>query len=154
MKIVKCNWHRKGYTLFFIILILFFIQGCSLRLITKYDEKTEEAIFVSTRMVDQFYGNLFETDEEKRQYAKYSEKYVEVEAQLNELVLRNKVRVLNKDSTDIAESILELWRKYKARHKEKDTYKTGVARLDKKRFERIFSYAVRAEGAKKPTENN
>ncbi len=154
MNFIKRNWHRKSYTLLVFLVILFVIQGCSFRLITKYDEKTEEAIFASARMVDQFYGSLLETDENERKYSKYSEKYVEIEAQLNELVLRNKVRDLNEDSTDIAERILKLWKKYKDRHKEKNTYKTGMAKLDRKRFERMFSYAVRAEGAKKPTNNN
>ena len=58
--------------------------------------------------------------------------------------------MVNEDSTDICERILKLWRKYKEKHKSKDTYSTGTAKLDRNRFSRMFSYAARAEGAKKP----
>lgn len=143
------DWHRRSHAFFILLLSLFIIQGCSYRLIAAYDEKTQEAIFASAKAIDQFYGFLLEANENERAYSKYSDKYVEIEAQLNALVLRNKVRDLNEDSTDIAERMLKLWRKYKDRHKEKDAYKTGMAKLDRKRFERMFSYAVRAEGAKK-----
>lgn len=143
------DWHRRSHAFFILLLSLFIIQGCSYRLIAAYDEKTQEAIFASAKAIDQFYGCLLESNENERAYSKYSDKYVEIETQLNALVLRNKVRDLNEDSTDIAERMLKLWRKYKDRHKEKDTYKTGMAKLDRKRFERMFSYAVRAEGAKK-----
>lgn len=143
------DWHRRSHAFFILLLSLFIIQGCSYRLIAAYDEKTQEAIFASAKAIDQFYGFLLEANENERAYSKYSDKYVEIEAQLNALVLRNKVRDLNEDSTDIAERMLKLWRRYKDRHKEKDTYKTGMAKLDRKRFERMFSYSVRAEGAKK-----
>lgn len=143
------DWHRRSHAFFILLLSLFIIQGCSYRLIAAYDEKTQEAIFASAKAIDQFYGFLLEANENERAYSKYSDKYVEIEAQLNALVLRNKVRDLNEDSTDIAERMLKLWRRYKDRHKGKDTYKTGMAKLDRKRFERMFSYSVRAEGAKK-----
>lgn len=143
------DWHRRSHAFFILLLSLFIIQGCSYRLIAAYDEKTQEAIFASAKAIDQFYGFLLEANENERAYSKYSDKYVEIEVQLNALVLRNKVRDLNEDSTDIAERMLKLWRRYKDRHKEKDAYKTGMAKLDRKRFERMFSYAVRAEGAKK-----
>jgi len=149
MNLDNCDFHQRSYTIFAVLLSFLLIQGC--RLIAPYDEKTEEATFVSARAVDKFYGDLLETKDDERDYFKYSEKYVEIEVQLNALVLRNKVRDLNEDSTDIAARILKLWRKYKKRHEDKNTYKTGVAKLDRDRFERMFSYAVRAEGAKKPT---
>ncbi len=135
-----------------VVFVLLFLQGCSI--IAPYDEKTEEAIFNASKLVDQFYGTLQETDADQRKYQKFSERYVLIESELNSLVLRNAVRAMNEDSTDIAERILKLWKKYKERHKKKDSYSTGMARLDRKRFMRMFSYAVRAEGAKKPPEHN
>ena len=139
------------YALFILVVGLLFVQGC-IRLIADYDAKTEEVIFASAKAVDKFYCALLEDAESERRYSKYSAQYVEIEAELNSLVLRNKVRDLNEDSTDIAERILKLWQKYKERHKDKDTYKTGVAKLDRKRLQRMFAYAVRAEGAKKATD--
>ncbi len=132
-----------------VILPLLIISGCGIRLIAAYDANTEEAIFKCAKFVDQFYGGLLEADEGKRQYAKFANEYVAIEAEINSLLLRNKVRSLNEDSVDIAEKILNLWKKYRGRHKNRDTYSTGNAELDRKRFERMFAYAARAEGAKK-----
>lgn len=133
-----------------ILIQLIIITGCSSRFIATYDIKTEEAIFKSAKLIDQFYGTLLETPENQREYAKFSDIYVSIEAELNSLVLRNKVRTLNEDSIEISERILKLWQKHKERHKKKDTYSSGNAKLDRKRFERMFAYALRAEGAKKP----
>jgi|WetSurMetagenome_2_1015567.scaffolds.fasta_scaffold377684_2 hypothetical protein len=124
--------------------------GCSIRLVSGYDAATEEEIFKCAKMIDQFYGKLIETDANKRQYAAFADQYVTIETELRSLVLRNKVRSLNEDSTLIAENILKLWVEYRDLHKEKNAYSDGNAGLDRDRFARMFSYAARAEGAKKP----
>ena len=129
---------------------LIVISGCGIHLIAPYNAETKKTIFQCAKQVDRFYGELLETNEQSRQYAKFSEAYVAIEAELNALVFRNKVRSLNTDSIDISERILKLWQKYKARHKEKDTYTTGNAELNRDNLARMFAYAVRAEGAKKP----
>jgi hypothetical protein len=132
------------------IAALTIIPGCSIQLIAPYDVDTQRSTFECAKLVDHFYGKLLETDDQNRQYAKFVDQYVAIEAELNALVLRNKVRKLNVDSTDIAEQILKFWQKYKARHKKDDTYSTGNAELERDRFARLFAYAVRAEDAKKP----
>lgn len=38
-------------------------------MVAPYDAKTEEQIFTDARLVDQFYAELLDTAEEKRQYA-------------------------------------------------------------------------------------
>jgi hypothetical protein len=134
-----------------LVTYLLIITGCGLRLVSPYDANTQEHIFKCAKLVDQFYLELLEVDEGKRQYAKFADRYVAIEAELNSLVFRNKVRSLNEDSVDIAEGILKLWKKYEDRHKDKDAYSTGNAKLDQNRFARMFAYAARAEGAKKPS---
>lgn len=142
---------RMYQRLFLLSVALFaLITGCSIQLIAPYDADTQRSTFECAKLVDHFYGKLLETDEQSRQYAKFADQYVAIESELNALVLRNKVRKLNTDSTDIADQILKFWQKYKARHKKDDTYSTGNAELDRDRFARLFAYAVRAEDAKKP----
>jgi hypothetical protein len=143
--------YRKPASIALVICVLI-ITGCGLRLVSRYDDNTQEQIFGCAKLVDQFYLELLEVDEAKRQYAKFADRYVAVEAEMNALVFRNKVRSLNEDSVDIAEGILKLWKKYKDRHKDKDTYSAGNVKLDQNRFARMFAYAARAEGAKKPSE--
>ncbi|MCK9417866.1 MAG: hypothetical protein M0R70_00635 [Nitrospirae bacterium] len=134
------------------ILLVLIITSCSIQLISPYNAETQQATFRCASLVDRFYGTLLEADEQNRQYSKFSDQYVAIESELNGLVLRNKVRSLNQDSTDIAERIAKLWQKYKSRHKNDNTYSTGNAELDRDRLARMFGYAVRAEDAKKPNE--
>ena len=85
--------------------------GC-LQLIAPYDDQTVRDIFAAARAVDQFYGELLEAPAGKRQYALFSERYVRIESDLRALVLRNEVRPLNEDSTEIARNS---WRRFKKR---------------------------------------
>jgi hypothetical protein len=121
--------------------------GC-LQLIAPYDDQTVRDIFAAARAVDQFYGELLEAPAGKRQYALFSERYVRIESELRSLVLRNEVRPLNEDSTEIARNILALWQQKKERHMKTDSYQTGAANLDRERFADLFKYAVMAEKGK------
>jgi len=67
---------------------------------------------------------------------------------LESLILRNKVKESNEDVLKITEKLLGLWQKHKASHKKKGTYTNGSAKLDRKRFQRMFYYAARAEDSK------
>jgi hypothetical protein len=136
----------------FIVLLGLMTAGCSLQLVAPFDAATQEQIFQNARQVDQFYTELQDTPEEKRSYATFAPKYREVEAALRSLVLRNKVRKLNEDSTEIAKKILAQWEKCKERHRKLDAYKEAVAGLDRDRFRRLFEYAAGAEGAKTPAD--
>jgi hypothetical protein len=124
--------------------------GCAVKFVADYDSKTEDAIFEAAKHVDHFYGTLLDTSEDIRRYNAFTDQYSSIEADLSSLVLRNKVRQYNEDSTEIAEKILSFWQKYRRLHKERDTYSTGNAELDRDRFQRLFAYFARAEGAKKP----
>src|SRR6266704_2036402 len=142
---------RSSYSKVFGLAVLLWLcvsTACP-RFIASYDAKTEEEIFRLSKVVDEFYGQLLEKPAKERAYSSFADVYVKIEADLNSLVLRNKVRQLNEDSTDIAERILGLWHKYKERHKSSGGYPDGVAKLDRARFKRMFEYAAGAEGAKK-----
>jgi hypothetical protein len=141
--------HRIG-VLMLPLLFASLLAGCAVKFVADYDSKTEDAIFEAAKRVDQFYGKLLDTPETERQYKAFADQYSSIEADLSSLVLRNKVRQYNEDSTEIADKILAFWQKYRGVHKERDTYSTGNAELDRDRFTRLFAYLARAEGAKKP----
>ncbi len=119
-----------------------------LHLVAPYDDQTERETFAAARAVDLFYGGILEARSDARRYAKFSDRYVQVEAELRGLVLRNEVRPLNEDSVEIAHNILTLWQQAKDRHQKSDGYENGAARLDRDRFARLFRYALAAERAK------
>ena len=131
--------------LFFTIFVL---SGCSVKLVADHDSKTYEEILRVGKSIDEFYGDLLETSAASRNYQKYSGQYVKLESELRSLYVRNKSRPLNEESTKISESILKLWVKYKERHKVKNSYKDGNAKLDRNKFVNIFISAASAELAK------
>jgi hypothetical protein len=132
-----------------VALALLVFSACSVKLVADYDSVTYEEILRAGKKVDHFYGQLLEVPEKDRQYAKYSEKYVEIETDLRSLYMRNRSRPLNQESTEISRIILDLWVKYKQRHRERNAYSSGNAELDRTRFQRLFGSAADAEAAKK-----
>jgi len=122
--------------------------GACVHLIAPYDDRTQQAIFAAARGVDQFYGELLEADPGKRPYARFGERYVQIDTELRALLLRNEVRPLNEDSTNLVRTLLTLWEEKKEQHRRRDGYPDGVATLDRARFARLFKYAARAERAK------
>lgn len=129
------------------VLLAATLAGC-LQLVAPYDDQTEREIFAAARTVDQFYGELLEARTDARRYAKFADRYVQVETELRALVLRNEVRPLNEDSVEIVRNILTLWTQAKDRHRTHDRYEPGAARLDRDRFARMFRYALAAERLK------
>jgi len=142
---VAANW-LSG---FLVTLALLGLGACSIQLVADYDSTTYEEILRVGKKVDHFYGSLLEAPEKDRKYARYSEKYVEIETDLRSLYIRNKSRPLNQEATAISESILGLWMKYKQAHHDRDGYSTGIAKLDRNRFSRLFGSAADAEAAKR-----
>lgn len=131
-----------------LILIGFVLSGCSVKLVADHDSKTYEEILRVGKSIDKFYGTLLEVPAASREYQKYSEKYVQLESELRSLYIRNKSRPLNEESTKISESILKLWVKFKGKHKAKNSYKDGNAKLDRNKFVNVFISAASAELAK------
>jgi hypothetical protein len=106
---------------------------------------------MAAKKVDRFYGDLLEAKTTDRKYSAYSERYVEIESDLRSLYVRNNARPLNRESTGIADIILQKWIKYKDKHKSKDTYSNGMATADRDRFTRLFTSALSAEAKKNLT---
>src|ERR1041384_1190618 len=92
-----------------LLIFVFMVAGCSVKLIADYDSATLEQILSTGKKVDLFYGKLLETPEKERSYSKYSNQYVEIEVDVRDIVSRNKARELNKESTRISEIILKQW---------------------------------------------
>jgi hypothetical protein len=139
-------WHRVSARLG--LLLLAGLCACAVQLVADPDAAACDQAIALGKSIDRFYGDLLETDAASRKYASYSTRYVELESELRSLVLRNKVRPLNAESTEIAQIILDKWLKYKAQHKAANTYSDGKAKLDRGRFQRLFTSALRAESAK------
>jgi hypothetical protein len=132
------------------------LNSCKVTFVPSYDSKISEQIDETSKSVDLFYLNMLETTSDKdtsREFDKFSEKYVELEVELNSLLNKNKVRPLNKSSTRICEITLQLWQKYKGIHKKDDKLTNGEIIYNRKIFNDLFYAMQVAEIGKKLAEN-
>ncbi len=101
-----------------VLVFALLLAGCShIQLVADYDAMTYEETIRIGRSVDLFYANLLEVKNDERAYAKYTDKYIEIEADIRSLVRRNAARELNQESKTITRDILGFWEKYRCNHK-------------------------------------
>lgn len=135
---------------------LFFLISCRVTFLPAYDAELSKEIVNTAKLVDKFYLQMLETTEEAsrgRSYDKFANKYIEIEVEINALLIRNKIRPLNENSTRICEITLELWQKYKDEHKTDNTLSDGLIRLNHKTFADLF-YAMQVAEEGKNLINN
>lgn len=143
------NIHTTLLTWLAATVLLFGLQACTVRLVDNFDSASFEETIRLSKLVERFYIDLLQSDARQRQYKNFSNRYTGLEIELRALLLRNELRPDNEDSVKIVNKLLTLWIETGNRHKEKDTYTSGNAKLDKKRFNNMFTSALRAEYAKK-----
>lgn len=143
---------RRPRLLLSAFLAVLLVTGCKVQLVAPYDDDAFEAILATATQVDLFYGRLLETPPDERPYAAFSDPYIEIEAEIRSLWLRNTAREDNVDSEQIIKEILGQWTSYRDRHAERDGYSDGNADLDRDRLRRMFESAARAEAAKRRDE--
>ncbi len=150
MKYPKIPVRRNIATLLMFFITAVMLTGCaSTKIVSEYDKNAELEIKQVGSKVDKFYENLLTVNQSDRSYQQYSEQYQKIQTELRTLFDKNKVRILNEESTKISESILTLWIKYKEKHKLKNNYTNGNVKLDRSRLARLFSTATIAESGKK-----
>lgn len=146
--ITNAKWAGAWLAMAVGLLLAVGLGACTVKIVADYDASTFEEVLRVGKEVDRFYGMLLEAPQGERPYSKYSIQYVDIETDIRSLVTRNQARPLNKESTQISETILKFWGRYKDKHKANNGYSTGTANLDRNRFERLFKAAAAAEEAK------
>ena len=132
----------------FLFSMLLITGGCKVHFIPDYSAALSQDIVNTAKKVDNFYLTMQEVPAAKRQYDSFSEKYVDIETDLNSLLNRNRVRPLNKELTRITEIALQLWGKYKTEHKTDNALSDGLITLNRKTFNDLFYTMQVAEEAK------
>ncbi len=136
--------------------IIVFASGCRITLIPPYDEQLADQIETTAKEVDLFYLDIQETtsnENGERAYSNFAGQYAGIEAELNSLLYKNKIRPLNENSTRICEITLDLWKKYKNEHKEDNKISDGVIELNRLTFNDLF-FAMQVAEKAKDIENN
>ena len=150
--------NRSSYKSMIALLVaLFAISGCRVELVSDYDAELSEHIQATAKKVDLFYLTMKETSQnenEDRTYNEFAWAYAEVEAELNSLLQKNKIKPLNEHSTRICEIALTFWQDYKNEHKEYDEISDREIDLNRLYMQDIFyAMQVAEEGKKLASEN-
>lgn len=143
---------REHYNvrLFFVYIPLLFlaITGCTVKYVAEYDASIKEEIIQVSKKVDLFWGDMLDTPANERRYAKFKDKYNEIEADMRSLVMKNKIRPLNQESTKQAEIVLGLWVEDRELHKKNDSLSDFEANRHRKQFTRAFIAMAKGEEIK------
>jgi len=125
------------------------ITSCTVSLVPSYDKEITGEVNKLMKEIDVFYLTMKEMPPDERNYDFFVEKYISIEADLHTMYLRNKVRPLNEESTENCLIALEKWRKYKARHKERDSLSDANIEMQNEYMHDFLYYVLAAEQAKK-----
>ncbi|HBS86419.1 MAG: hypothetical protein A2W91_19590 [Bacteroidetes bacterium GWF2_38_335] len=138
-----------------IILVSVFLvtctNSCRVKFVPDFDSELYSKIETTSKAVDRFYLLMLETTSAKdneRAYSNFSKQYVEIEVELNSLLLQNKIRPLNENSTRICEIILQTWNKYKEEHKEDNSISDGLIKINQTYMQDLFFALQVSEKAK------
>lgn len=138
----------------FLIIILFSINGCVVRYVADYDASIKNEIIQVAKTVDLFWGDLLDTNHSERKYNKFKKEYNQIETDIRGLVMRNKIRTLNQESTRQANIALNLWIEDRSDHKKNDDFSDFQAQKHREQYNRVFVAMAKGEEVKNITTNN
>ncbi|TQV77241.1 hypothetical protein FLL45_04655 [Aliikangiella marina] len=136
---------------FVFLIALLLISGCTVKYVAEYDAEIKNEIIQVAKKVDLFWGDLLDTDVDKRQYDKFKTNYNEIESDIRSLVLKNEIRPLNEESTEQAKIALKLWTDDREKHKSDDGFSNGRAKLHQRQLSRVFAAMAKGEAVKDPS---
>ncbi len=124
------------------------LSSCSVKYVAEYDEGTFREIINVSKKVDVFFLTILETPVDHRNYNRFRDSYIIIEADLNSLFMRNEIREFNEETLKQIKETIKLWQDDKAKHKKKNTVKNFIAKKHKEQFHRVFIAMAKAEMAK------
>ncbi len=98
-------------------IILIIIDGCQVRLVPQYNAELETQIIDGAKMTDRLYLQMIDAPADKKDYPLYSEKYLDVETEINSILFKNQARDRAKDIIASVKILRDNFVKYKQDHK-------------------------------------
>ena len=131
-------YSKNFYSIYSLLLMLLVFTSCTVQYVAQYDETIKNEIIRIAGEVDMFYVNLLEITPNEREYDNFRKEYLKIEVDLNTLLMRNKIRPLNEESTKQTQNALDLWLNDKDHHKANNTVSDFIIKLHRKQFQRMF----------------
>lgn len=126
-------------------------HACRVALVADYKAEIANEISSTAKKIDAFYLNMEASSEEgsaQRQFQNYARDYANIQADLNSIVQKNKVRPLNNESILICQLAAGYWAELTKRHKDKNLTNAKIE-LNRLYLRDLFFAMLVSEEAKK-----
>ncbi len=121
--IKKISVQKLSTILFFLLLF----TSCKVMLVPQYSEELENQIANAAKATDKLYIDIMDTPFGERNYQTFSERYNEIEAEINSIQLKNEARPKNGDFLVIIKNLKDAFGEAKKYHKDHNTLTEGEA---------------------------
>ena len=113
----------NGYSLKLIFSFLLFVSAisCRVSLVPAYSEALEAQIINASKMTNMLYLEIMDAPDEKKNYALYADKYLQIETEINSILLQNEARSNSEDIVASVQKLRDAFVKAKEDHKKRNT---------------------------------
>ena len=130
------------------MLTLFFLQACSLNMVSDYDQKSLDLAEALATEIDYFFAKLSYIPEKGRIYSESAKSYLDIEVELNALKFRQSSRTNNELTLKQVDIVIKLWKQERVRHEEKNSLNNFLIKRHRRQFNQMFLAIIRGEESK------
>ena len=109
------------------LFLLFMLASCKVMWVPRYSAELEDEIANTAKATDRLYIDILDTPASERKYTAFSDRYNEIEAEINSIQLKNEGRPKNADFLVIIKNLKDAFAEAKKYHKEHIALSDGEA---------------------------
>jgi hypothetical protein len=126
------------------------VSACKVTLIDQYNKESEEGLLRSYSKVERLFDDLSEaTAPGARVYARFADRYADIQEMIRVQVLREGARPLNRESYGIISIIDTVFTGYRESHRRTNDVADVLIGRHRENMRRLFGAALKAERVKR-----
>lgn len=103
------------------IFLVIMVNSCQVHLVPQYSAELEAQIINGAKITDRLYLEMIDAADDKKNYSLYSDKYLDIETEINSILFKNEARDKAKDIVASVKILRDHFVKYKQDHKTRNT---------------------------------
>lgn len=127
--------------------------SCKVQFVPEYSSELESQIVKGAKLNDKLYLEMLNVGSPNRSFANFSDRYVEIEAELNSIRLKNEGRRKNVMMLSIIDNLITEFKKLRDEHKNA-VLTDGQILVDQSTIKGFWKPLLVAEGGLKKAKNN
>lgn len=140
---------KRLISIYSLLFCIFLTAGCSVQLVSPYDEKTIEKMERIDEKIDRFYLVLKSFPEEKRTFKEFYSGYLDIDVLIRSLERRQNIREKNEETLKQTQILASLWQQDFETHKKNDAISDFIIQRRLDQYQRLLSALIKGELAKK-----